>query len=63
MIMHLEIPNEIDKHIAALNVGDTAFLGDMYYHFLPTATFQEHAIAKQLDCGLYGTSSKKGWRV
>lgn len=36
---------EIDRCIGLLKAGNIDSIGEIYSHYLPTATFQEHAIA------------------
>ena len=40
----VELRKEIDRFIVRLNQGDREVVEDIYVHFLPTSTFQEHAI-------------------
>jgi hypothetical protein len=36
---------ELASYIEQLNAGNTDFLNQLNHHFLPTSTFQEHAIS------------------
>jgi hypothetical protein len=37
--------SELDTYIMALSQGKTDFLAKLKFHFLPTSTFQEHALS------------------
>lgn len=39
-----ELRKEIDGFISRLNHGDKEVIKDVYIHFLPTSTFQEHSM-------------------
>lgn len=39
-----ELRKEIDRFILRLNQGNKYVLKDIYVHFLPTSTFQEHSM-------------------
>ncbi|MGC4036346.1 MAG: hypothetical protein QM764_10305 [Chitinophagaceae bacterium] len=40
-----KMKEDIDKYISELEKGNLLLLDEMYVHFLPTAAYQEHAIA------------------
>lgn len=39
-----ELRKEIDEFILRLDHGDENVINDIYIHFLPTSTFQEHSM-------------------
>lgn len=39
-----ELRNEIDRLILRLQANDESVVKEIHFHFLPTSTFQEHAI-------------------
>lgn len=39
-----EVRHELDNYIEHIRQGDESCFEQLYVHFLPTATFQEHAI-------------------